>query len=414
MKAITIFSGKGGVGKSTISALLGLALSKKHKVVILDMDVNTPSMPVLFGNREKIGNLTILSTGFDSKEAITFKGVTVRKYLRRMLKKVLELKPDICIMDLPPGFSDIHLSACIDLKPSSFVLIIQPNRLSKDDAMRASAVFRKTQIPIAGIIENMEGDVFGGKQSINIFNLPILATIPLNAELGVAGSAGVIDTVENPLADVAEKLFKKATTVSWEMKPLSKDFLGESEDRVAELFFNPEDKGTWRYRGLNSWDYVRKKLLELTTIMTPDMTLLMNDTETIKRMLDGLDENMEGLFMILRAPGTEDVLFPGEIGHGSLIDNKPAESYYGLPRIGYQTDKGVVHLFPHEVAPRTIDDLLQLEKEGEIVLAPNSNAQRYVPSAKALVEIDEMYGRMVHVPPNWESEYERLGVTVDF
>lgn len=410
MKAITIFSGKGGVGKSTISALLGLALSKKHKVVLLDMDVNTPSMPVLFGNRREIGNLKILSTGFDSRREITLKGATVRKYLRRMSKEVMKLKPDICIMDLPPGFSDVHLSACIDLKPSSFVLVIQPNRLSKDDAERASAVFKKTQIPIAGIIENMEGDVFGGKQSINIFGLPILATIPLKVELGVAGSAGVIDTVENPLADVAEKLFKEATTVSWDINPLSDDFGGESEERVAELFFNPEENSTWRYHGLNSWAYVRDRLIELTTILSPDRMLLENDTKTIKRMLDGLDENREGVFMILRAPGTEAVLFPGEIGHGILLDDNPASSYYGLPRIGYQTDKGVVHLFPHEVIPTTIDNLMQLEKEGEIVLAPNSNAQRYVPSAKVLMGIDAMYGGMVHVPHNWEAEYKILGV----
>lgn len=109
MKAIAVYSGKGGVGKTTISALLALALAKKHTVALLDMDLNFKgSIPVMFKEGIKIENLSIFSVGYETRSTV-FLGNMAKKVLRDLVNKVLDCNPEICIIDMPPGATDAHM-----------------------------------------------------------------------------------------------------------------------------------------------------------------------------------------------------------------------------------------------------------------------------------------------------------------
>ena len=412
MKAIAIYSGKGGVGKTTVAALFALSLSKKYKVVLMDLDINTPSIPVIFGGKEKIGNLYLFSVGYYSDRPLTFTGKIARKVLTDMSKEAKELKPDVIIMDMPPGTGDVQLETCLKLKPSSFVLVVQPNRLSQADANRATQLFMETKVPIVGMIENMTGEIFGKTKSIEIMGLPVLATVNLREDIAKAGSKGTIDTIKsNPFDKLAESIYKESTEINW---TTSKNAFYEGLD--AEKYFGTEDEKTdlkrkkYEFIGLKSWDYVREQLMNQqgSSVIPLDRTLLLNDTETIRRMLEGLDESNQGLFMVIRAPSTQIKLFPGEIGSAHLY--REGKYYYNLPRVAYETDEGEIVLFPHEVSPVDTKLLTELQKKGEIVLAPNSKTPRYVPLPKLMKEIKVLYGSMVGNTHGIEKEYKKLGI----
>ena len=173
MKVIAIYSGKGGVGKSTTSALIALAMADRFdKVSLLDFDINTPSAPVLFGGRSEVNNLKIHSTGYRCGGLMGFTGTAQKKVLNSLVKQVEVYDPDVCIIDMPPGTSSVHLSVCGKISPSSFILISQPNSLCESDAMRATELFAKIEAPILGVIYNMVGDFFGtdpsGKIGLNV------------------------------------------------------------------------------------------------------------------------------------------------------------------------------------------------------------------------------------------------------
>lgn len=414
MKAIAIYSGKGGVGKTTVSALFALALSKKHKVVLIDMDINTPSIPVIFGGKRKIGDLHLFSIGYYSDRPLVFTGKIARKMLIDMSKEAKELKPDVIIMDMPPGTGDVPLETCLRLKPSSFVLVVQPNKLSQEDARRATQLFIETKVPIVGMIENMTGEIFGKTKSIEIMGLPVLATVNLRGDIAKAGSAGTIDTIKsNPFDKLAESIYKESTEINW---TTSKNAFYEGLD--AEIYFGTVDEKTdldrkkYEFIGLKSWDYVRDQLMNqqgFGTSRPVDKTLLLNDTETIRRMLEGLDESNQGIFMVIRAPTTQIKLFPGEVGTAHLY--REGRYYYNLPRVAYETDEGEIVLFPHEVAPIDTKTLIDLQKRGELVLAPNSKTQRYVPTTELMGEIKALYGNRVGSTHGLKEEYKKLGIS---
>ena len=415
MKAIAIYSGKGGVGKTTIASLFALELSKKHKVVLMDMDINTPSIPIIFGKREKIGNLHLISIGFYGDRPLTYTGKISRKILGDMAKEAKAVEPDIIIMDMPPGTNEVHLETCLKLKPSSFILVVQPNKLSREDANRATQLFMETKVPIVGMVENMAGDVFGKPKSTEIMGLPLLASIELRKDIAKAGDEGELDKIKNnPLKDLAEKIYKEAVDIDW---TTSKNPFYEGLD--AEKYFGTVEEKTkldtkkYEFIGLKSWPYVREKLMDQQgTMMIPlDKTLVLNSEETVRRMLEGLDENNQGLFMVIRAPITQIKLFPGEIGTAHLY--REGRYYYNLPRIEYETDEGNVVLFPHEVSPVDSKTLIELKEAGEIKLAPNSKTPRYIPTQEMMMQIQSEYGKRVGLNAGWKEDLEKLGICTE-
>jgi len=423
MKVIGVFSGKGGVGKSTVASFLATALAKKHKVSLVDLDVNTPSIPVLFGRRREIGNLHIHSMGFERTGLLDFTGTVLRKTVRSLIEKAKKDESEVVVIDLPPGLTDVHLELVNVMKPSLFVLVVQPNKLSEEDAARTTLLFQKVKVPVVGVVQNMVGDIFEGYKEDTVLDLKILGGIPMKKEIATMGAKGKIDEVENPLEDLAGKLFKMAGEAEWKIMPKGL-FEGPSFDdlyKSGELF-KKEREGErlipkkMKFYGLKSWEEIRAIMLgesdlfpnaaRLESWPRTDETLELNDTETLRKMLEGLDEDNSGLFMIVRAPTTAIRLFPGEIGTAHLY--LEGQHYYNLPRIAYTTDQGEVVLFAHEVKPCSIENLNQYIEEGTLVRARNSNAPRYIPTKEQLEMIGAAFGSRVGLTGDWEGDYATL------
>lgn len=218
-KIIFIASGKGGVGKSTISNnIASLIAEMGYSVGLMDADVYGPSQPKMLGldssqvrvvnnkiRPEKIGNLTMMSMGmlFPDHEAIIWRGPMLMKAIQQLLLDVEWETQDYFIVDLPPGTGDVHITLAQKVKISGAVVVSTPQDISLIDAKKAIALFKKTNTPILGLIENMSyfectncgqrHEIFsnGGVASIaDREGFPVLGTIPLLKGVMESGDQG--------------------------------------------------------------------------------------------------------------------------------------------------------------------------------------------------------------------------------
>jgi ATP-binding protein involved in chromosome partitioning len=224
---IAVASGKGGVGKSTVSVNLALALAKTGaKVGILDADIYGPSVPIMFGIRgerpfmddidgiakilpiEKYG-VRALSIGLmvDDKQAVVWRGPMVSSAIRQFITDVHWGELDYLIIDMPPGTGDVHLTIAQTLPVTGAVIVTTPQEVALADAKKAVMMFENAQIkiPVLGLVENMswftplelpsnkyyifgEG---GGARLAEQFELPLLAQVPLLMGVRSGGDEGV-------------------------------------------------------------------------------------------------------------------------------------------------------------------------------------------------------------------------------
>jgi len=217
-EVILIASGKGGVGKSTISALLAQKLaSQSKKVGIIDADIYGPSIPHIFNLEGKpeledkkmvpLRNHDVLvnSIAFLAKPSasISWRGPMVTKALYQLMLLTKWGKLDYLIIDTPPGTGDIHLSLLESYFIDKVLMVTTPQQISELDVNRAIDLYKKFDVPICGIIENMSyyfDNTMGEK--INIFSgnsgkeiakehsIPLLAQIPINSKLSSDCDAG--------------------------------------------------------------------------------------------------------------------------------------------------------------------------------------------------------------------------------
>lgn len=216
---IGISSGKGGVGKSTVSANLAVSLaSQGFKVGLLDADIFGPSIPKMFGVEdeglymvnqegrdwiepvEKYG-VKMLSIGFvvDKNKAVVWRGTMASNALRQLITDAWWGDLDFFLIDLPPGTSDIHLTTVQTLDLDGAIIVTTPQEVALADARKGIEMFSndKINVPVLGIVENMSwftplphpdekyyifGDG-GGKRLAEELNVPLLAQIPLVAEI---------------------------------------------------------------------------------------------------------------------------------------------------------------------------------------------------------------------------------------
>lgn len=218
-RVIAVASGKGGVGKSTVSVNLALALHNQgYKVGLLDADIYGPSIPMMLGitedpkvneaNKitppEKLG-LKVMSFGFFAPEesAVIWRGPMVMKALQQFFYDVDWGELDFLVIDLPPGTGDAQLTLVQSLPIAGSVIVTTPQNVALADAVKGIVMFKKTQVPIVGVVENMafyhcpscgaESHIFGTGGADRVsqkFEVPILGHVPLMPEVRAAGDSG--------------------------------------------------------------------------------------------------------------------------------------------------------------------------------------------------------------------------------
>ncbi|KDR08947.1 cytosolic Fe-S cluster assembly factor NUBP2 homolog [Zootermopsis nevadensis] len=259
---ILVLSGKGGVGKSTVSVLLAIALKEcGYKVGLLDVDLCGPSIPYLLNLQEKDvhqcpqgwvpvysdqdQNLAVMSIGFllkSKNDAVVWRGPKKHAMIKQFLTDVYWQDIDYLIIDTPPGTSDEHITVMENVRSlncDGAILVTTPQAVAIEDVRKELTFCRKTGIPVLGVIENMSGfvcptcsectNIFssGGGQSLaNIADIPFLGCVPIDPRVG--------QSVEKEQSCVAKIPDSPVTAVFKDMvKILTKPIAG-AEDGTAE------------------------------------------------------------------------------------------------------------------------------------------------------------------------------------
>ena len=224
---IAVASGKGGVGKSTTALNLALGLRDLGlKVGLLDADIYGPSVPRLTGIREKPElddnrkmipitrfGLAIMSIGFLVEEdtAMIWRGPMVMSAITQMLRDVVWGTLDVLVVDMPPGTGDAQLTLAQNVPLKGAIIISTPQDLSLIDARRGLAMFKKVNVPVLGIVENMSyfqcphcgtrSDIFGhggARQEAERLGVPFLGEIPLHMSIRATSDSGNPVVVSEP------------------------------------------------------------------------------------------------------------------------------------------------------------------------------------------------------------------------
>lgn len=227
---IAVASGKGGVGKSTVSTNLAVSLALDGaKVGVLDADIYGPNIPMMFGVTGKPrveGNkmlpflahrVELISMGFLVPEgkALVWRGPMLHKAIQQLFTDVRWSELDYLIIDLPPGTGDAQLSLGQSVPLTGAVIVTMPQAVSVSDARRGAEAFQQLQVPIIGVIENMSGEIFGqggGELAARLLGVEFLGTVELEPRVRVGGDNGqpiVIAAPESAAAQAFRTLARK-------------------------------------------------------------------------------------------------------------------------------------------------------------------------------------------------------------
>jgi len=217
---IAVASGKGGVGKSTTAVNLALGLRDLGlKVGMLDADIYGPSLPKLLAIREKpqtVGGtrlkpierygLTVMSIGFliDEETPMIWRGPMVMSAITQMLREVEWGKLDVMVVDMPPGTGDAQLTMAQQVPLKGAVIVSTPQDLALIDARRGVAMFKRVNVPVLGVVENMSyflcpscgtrSDIFGhggARQEAGRLGVPFLGEVPLHITIREKSDSGL-------------------------------------------------------------------------------------------------------------------------------------------------------------------------------------------------------------------------------
>jgi ATP-binding protein involved in chromosome partitioning len=223
---VAVASGKGGVGKSTVAANLAARLGQMgYRVGLLDADIYGPSMPMMFGISERPvvegqrimpfqrHGVKLMSLGFilDVDTPVIWRGPMVVKAIEQLLGDVEWGALDYLVVDLPPGTGDAQLTISQKVPISGAVVVTTPQDIALIDARKGLAMFRKVEVPVLGIIENMSGfacphcgevtHIFkqgGGERTAEVLDCPFLGSVPLDPAVVEGGDAGTPIVVSQP------------------------------------------------------------------------------------------------------------------------------------------------------------------------------------------------------------------------
>ncbi|MFL4470735.1 P-loop NTPase [Tateyamaria armeniaca] len=241
-RILAIGSGKGGVGKSTVSSNLAVALARAgRKVGLLDADIYGPSQPRMMGVNKRPASpdgktiiplhahgVTLMSIGFMMEEgkAVVWRGPMLMGALQQMLGQVQWGELDVLIVDLPPGTGDVQLTLCTKSELSGAIVVSTPQDVALIDARKALDMFATLKTPVLGLIENMsmfvcpdcgsEHQIFGQggvAAEAEKMGVPLLGALPIDLETRLAGDGGTpVAAGDGPMAQayarIAEGLIK--------------------------------------------------------------------------------------------------------------------------------------------------------------------------------------------------------------
>jgi ATP-binding protein involved in chromosome partitioning len=236
---IMVSSGKGGVGKSTTSVNIAVALAMQGKKVgLLDADIYGPNIPRMLGvenvKPEVSGNkvlpikafgIEMMSMGslMEEGQSLIWRGAMIMKAIEQFLRDILWSELDCLIIDMPPGTGDAQLTLAQSVPVTAGLTVTTPQMVSLDDSRRSLDMFKKLHIPIAGIVENMSGfiapdtgveyDIFGKgttQPMADEFDTHIIAEIPIEPAVRTGGDEGKPVTYFAPDSETAKRYMKAA------------------------------------------------------------------------------------------------------------------------------------------------------------------------------------------------------------
>jgi ATP-binding protein involved in chromosome partitioning len=228
---VAVGSGKGGVGKTTVSVNLSIALAKLgYRTGLLDADVYGPNVPLMMGTREapyamenrivpiERHGLKLMSMGFlnPGDKPLVWRGPMLHSVMQQFLRQVEWGDLDFLLVDLPPGTGDVALSLVQTAPLTGAVVVSTPSEVALEDGRKAVLMFRQVKVELLGLIENMSYlvvpetgqhiDVFGqggGQRTAEAMDIPFLGALPLDPRVRVAGDTGEPVTLlgeDNPQA----------------------------------------------------------------------------------------------------------------------------------------------------------------------------------------------------------------------
>ncbi len=231
---IAVSSGKGGVGKSTVSVNLAIALAQSGaRVGLMDADILGPNIPMMVGlsfGKPRITDdqkllpfeafgIQVMSMGFlvEPGKPLVWRGPMLHGAIRQFFDDVAWDAVDYLIVDLPPGTGDVQLSLAQSVPLTGTIIVTQPQDVAVDDATKGLAMFEQLEVPILGVVENMAGEYFGeggGERLAALRGVPFLGRIPMAAQVRVGGDNGQPIVTAAPESEAGQAFQKVAQAVA--------------------------------------------------------------------------------------------------------------------------------------------------------------------------------------------------------
>jgi len=239
---VMVSSGKGGVGKSTTSVNIAVAMAMQGKKVgLLDADIYGPNIPRMMGVQDqkpeiqgnkvqplKAYGVEIMSMAslMEPGQALIWRGSMIMKAIEQFLRDILWSELDVLVIDMPPGTGDAQLSLAQSVPVTAGITVTTPQEVSLDDSRRSLSMFEKLHIPTAGIIENMSGficpscdaesDIFGMGTTEPVakeYDTDVIARIPIEPAIRIGGDTGMPVTYHKPDSETAKRYQEAASNL---------------------------------------------------------------------------------------------------------------------------------------------------------------------------------------------------------